>query len=129
MIGILESIFLGIVQGITEWLPVSSKGNVAILAQFLGLPTKEAFSYAIILHAGTLIAAGFYFRKEIIEILKGKEKQAFKFIFWTLVFTAVTAIPCYFLLKKVLETASFQILGLTFYSQTIFMLLVGVSCL
>ncbi|MBI5872401.1 undecaprenyl-diphosphate phosphatase [archaeon] len=129
MVGILESVFLGIVQGITEWLPVSSKGNVAILAQFLGLQTKEAFSYAIILHVGTLIAAAVYFRKEILELLKGKEKQTLKFIFWTLVFTAVTAIPSYFVLKKVLETASFQVLGLTFYSQTIFMLVVGIFLL
>lgn len=125
MISILESILLGLVQGITEWLPVSSKGNVAILAQFLGLQAKEAFSYAIILHLGTLIAAAWYFRKEIAEMLKGEEKDKLKFIAITLIFTGVTALPSYLLLKAIVETASISIAGITVYSQTIFMAVVG----
>ncbi|MEK6959038.1 MAG: undecaprenyl-diphosphate phosphatase [archaeon] len=99
------------------------------MGQFLGLSTSDAFSYAIILHIGTLIAAAIYFRKDIIAILKGKNKIEAKFIFWTLVATAITAIPSYILLKKILETASINLLGLTIYSQTIFMLVVGIFLL
>ena len=129
MVGIIESIILGVVQGITEWLPVSSKGNVTILGQFLGMSTNAAFSYAIILHIGTLIAATIYFRKEILEVLKGKDPKLTRFIIFTLIFTAVTAVPCYFLLKKILETASVSFGSITIYSQTIFMIVVGVFLL
>ena len=125
MTGFLEAILLGVVQGITEWLPVSSKGNVSILGQFLGMPVKEAFSYAIILHVGTLIAAAFYFRKDLFEIVSGQDKEKRGFVFWTLAATAITAIPSYFVLKKLLETASFSFAGMTFYSQTIFLFTVG----
>jgi len=129
MVGPLESILLGIVQGITEWLPVSSKGNVTILGQLMGLSTPDAFSYAIILHIGTLLAAIIYFRKEILELLKGKQPQTLKFIIITLIFTAVTAVPCYFLLRQILETASISFAGITIYSQTIFVIVVGIFLL
>jgi len=133
MAGIVESIILGFAQGITEWLPVSSKGNVTILGQFLGLSTADAFSYAIILHIGTLIAATIYFRKEILlmlkDLIKGKKNEETKFIFWTLVATGITAVPCYFILKSILETASIDILGVTIHSQTIFMLVVAIFLL
>ncbi len=126
MAGVLEAVLLGIVQGITEWLPVSSKGNVAILAQFFGMPVKEAFSFAIILHIGTLLAAIIYFWKDIKLLAEGKEKKKRNFIFWTLAATAVTAVPSYFLLKQILETASIEVFGEAIFSQTIFLLVVGI---
>ena len=129
MVGPVESIILGVAQGITEWLPVSSKGNVTILGQFLGMSTSDAFSYAIILHIGTLIAAAIYFRKELLEVLKGEDPKLTRFILFTLIFTAVTAVPCYFVLKAILETASVSIGGVTIYSQTIFMIAVGIFLL
>ncbi len=125
MVDVLVAVVLGIVQGITEWLPVSSKGNVAILGQFFGLGTREAFSFAIILHVGTLISAAFYFRKDIIEMAFGKEKEKRNFILWTLVATALTALPSYFLLKKILETASINVFGVAVFSQTIFLIAVS----
>ncbi len=125
MVDFWTAIILGIVQGITEWLPVSSKGNVTILGQFFGISTKEAFSFAILLHIGTLIAAAFYFRKDFLEMFFGKEKQKRSFIFWALLATAVTAVPSYFLLKTILETASVNVVGFEIHSQTIFLLAVG----
>lgn len=126
MSGILEGILLGIVQGITEWLPVSSKGNVAILAQFMGMPTQQAFSYAIILHIGTLIAAIVFFRKDLAGMFAGKDKEKFWFVFWATGATVVTALPAYFFLKKFLETASVNFFGITIYSQTLFVFAVGI---
>ena len=129
MVGILEAILLGVVQGLTEWLPVSSKGNVSILGQFLGMNVSDAFSYAIILHIGTLIAAIFYFRKDLREMFFGKQKEKTGFVFWVLAGTAVTALPAYLVLKKILETASISFAGITLYSQTIFLFVVGVFLL
>jgi len=62
---------LGAVQGIAEWLPISSKGIVTlILVNALGIQFKEAFLLAIWLHIGTLLAAVFYFRRELWEMIK-----------------------------------------------------------
>ncbi|MFA5078477.1 MAG: undecaprenyl-diphosphate phosphatase [Dehalococcoidia bacterium] len=68
---ILQGLILGAVQGIAEWLPVSSKGIVTlILVNFFGLQFREAFYLAVWLHAGTLLAAVFYFRRELWEMIK-----------------------------------------------------------
>ena len=68
---ILQGIILGAVQGITEWLPISSKGIVTlILVNAFGMQFKEAFFLAIWLHIGTLLAAVFYFRYELWELIK-----------------------------------------------------------
>ena len=62
---------LGIVQGILEWLPVSSEGiNSLILVNFFGSTLAEAITLSVFLHIGTLLAAIFYFRKELVLIFK-----------------------------------------------------------
>jgi undecaprenyl-diphosphatase len=126
MADFISAIILGIIQGITEWLPVSSKGNVTAIGQFMGIPTKEAFSFAILLHIGTVIAAVIYFRKEIIQLLRLREKKFLKFIIIALIFTGVTALPSYLLLKTLLEQESIEILGIKIFSQTIFMIILGI---
>ena len=68
---IVQGLILGAVQGIAEWLPVSSKGIVTlILVNAFGMQFKEAFFLAIWLHLGTLLAAVFYFRRELWEMIK-----------------------------------------------------------
>lgn len=67
----LEGLVLGTVQGITEWLPVSSEGiNTLILLRYFDKPIDEAISFSIWLHTGTLLAALVYFREDISELLK-----------------------------------------------------------
>ncbi|RJS78719.1 undecaprenyl-diphosphate phosphatase [Candidatus Bathyarchaeota archaeon] len=73
---ILKIILLGIVQGITEWLPISSTGHLKIFEHYLGLKTPILFD--ITLHIGTLIVVLIFFRKEVIEILKALAKLDFK---------------------------------------------------
>jgi len=68
---ILQGLILGAVQGIAEWLPVSSQGIVTlILVNFFDLQFKQAFFLSIWLHLGTLLAAVFYFRRELWEIIR-----------------------------------------------------------
>jgi undecaprenyl-diphosphatase len=65
----IKTIILGIVQGITEFLPVSSSGHLAILERLFGI--SEPVSLAVFLHFGTLIATGVFFFRPISRLLKG----------------------------------------------------------
>ncbi|MBU4076640.1 MAG: undecaprenyl-diphosphate phosphatase [Euryarchaeota archaeon] len=67
----LSYILIGILQGILEWLPVSSKGVEAlIMVKFFNKTLSEALVLALWMHTGTLLAALVYYRIEILEILK-----------------------------------------------------------
>ena len=70
---ILKSIVLGIVQGITEFLPVSSSGHLELAKFILGEEAvgEESLLMTVVLHVGTALATIFVFRKDILEILKG----------------------------------------------------------
>ncbi|MBW3003901.1 undecaprenyl-diphosphate phosphatase [Candidatus Woesearchaeota archaeon] len=76
MISLLQAIILGIVQGITEWLPVSSSGHLVIFQEWMGLSAPLIFD--IFLHVGTLIVILLVFWKDIIEILKSLFRLDFK---------------------------------------------------
>lgn len=74
-----EYITLGILQGIFEWLPISSEGVVALFSNFL-IPELNAIDVAIFLHAGTLLAVIIYFWKDWLKILSFKDIEFLKFI-------------------------------------------------
>ncbi len=65
---LVEAIILGIVQGLTEFLPVSSSGHLVLLQQLLGLKEAELF-FDVSVHLGTLVAVLIVFRKEIKNII------------------------------------------------------------
>jgi len=68
MLEILKAILLGIVQGLTEFLPVSSSGHLVFL-QKLGIGEPSLF-FNIMLHVGTLLSAAIILFKPVIEVLK-----------------------------------------------------------
>ena len=74
MLSILEAILLGIIQGITEWLPVSSSGHLLLIQHVLGL--EVPYAYDLLLHVGTMLVIILVFWKEIytimIDFLTGK---------------------------------------------------------
>jgi undecaprenyl-diphosphatase len=59
----------GLVQGIFEWLPVSSEGNVAIALTAMGREPAAAVRFALFLHAGTALSATVYYRDELAAVL------------------------------------------------------------
>jgi len=73
---LIETIILGIVQGLTEWLPISSTGHLKIFEYFFNLSTP--FLFEIALHIGTLIVVVFFFRKDIKNILSALAHLDFK---------------------------------------------------
>lgn len=67
---IFSSIFLGIVQGLTEFLPISSSGHLVIFHNLLNWQTVDNLAFDVFLHWGTLLALIIYFYKDIIRYLR-----------------------------------------------------------
>lgn len=67
---VLESILLGIVQGVTEFLPVSSSGHLAILENIFHVETNGSMLFDIMLHLGTLVAVFVVYHKDIWNMIK-----------------------------------------------------------
>jgi len=76
MVTVIEAIVLAVIQGLTEWLPVSSSGHLVIAQNFLGLSPPLIFD--VMLHFGTLIVVIVMFRKDILDIFKTLVKGNFK---------------------------------------------------
>jgi undecaprenyl-diphosphatase len=72
----IQAIILGFIQGVTEWLPISSTGHLRIAERFLGLAVPLLFD--VTLHVGTLIIILLFFRKDIKIILATLVKGDFK---------------------------------------------------
>ncbi|MFH0854224.1 MAG: undecaprenyl-diphosphate phosphatase [bacterium] len=73
---ISQSIILGIMQGIAEWLPISSSGHLVIAQEFFGL--QNAMFFDIMLHIATIFVVFIVFWKDIKEILKALFKRDFR---------------------------------------------------
>ncbi len=66
----LQAIILGIVQGLAEFLPISSSGHLAILENFFGISENNMLFFTVLLHFGTLIAVFVCFWKDIVELVQ-----------------------------------------------------------
>ncbi|MEP2772319.1 MAG: undecaprenyl-diphosphate phosphatase [Fulvivirga sp.] len=67
---LIEAIVLGIIQGLTEFLPVSSSGHLELGSAVLGITTKDNLLFSILVHAATALSTILVFRKEIASIIK-----------------------------------------------------------
>jgi len=61
----LNAILMGILQGLTEFLPVSSSGHLVLAQHFLGVKESGNILFEVFLHLGTLLAVIIFFRKRI----------------------------------------------------------------
>ncbi len=86
MIEILKAIFFGIVEGITEWLPISSTGHLILLNEFISLDVSERFfsMFEVVIQLGAILAVAVLFWKEIWPF-SAKERNFIKqdtFVMW-----------------------------------------------
>ena len=68
---IWKAIFLGLLQGFTEFLPVSSSGHLAVAQNFFGFDSSQSVSFTVLLHLGTLAAVCIMYRRDVWMLLKG----------------------------------------------------------
>lgn len=128
---IYQAIILGIVQGLTELLPISSSAHLNLFPWLFNWGEMNA-SFDVALHIGTLLAILIFFFKDWIELIKGgfnqvvkKEKTTNGKIFWYIVISTIPAgILCLILDKvssKIVETLSTK-LAITQISVEMFMI-------
>ena len=66
-----EALILGIVQGLTEFLPVSSSGHLELGKALLGINAERSLIFTVIVHGATVLSTIVIFNKEILQLLKG----------------------------------------------------------
>ncbi|MCF8001537.1 MAG: undecaprenyl-diphosphate phosphatase [Halanaerobiales bacterium] len=87
---IIKIVILGIVQGLTEFLPISSSGHLVILQKLFAINENQLL-ISVLLHFGTLIPVLIVFRKDIFEILSFKKNKR-HFIFLIIIASIPTAL-------------------------------------
>ncbi|MBU2915738.1 MULTISPECIES: undecaprenyl-diphosphate phosphatase [Reichenbachiella] len=68
---VIEALILGIIQGLTEFLPVSSSGHLELGSYFLGVQSEDNLLFSILVHGATALSTIVVFRKDILEIIQG----------------------------------------------------------
>ena len=123
---ILQTVILGLVQAVTEWLPLSSKTmDTIVYKNFFGGNAANVIPILLFLHIGTLLAASLFFRKEIIGLFrkylsaplnfKRHSETEVGFLFTAIFFTALLGFPILiaenFLLGKLDAGALLSVMG------------------
>ena len=67
----IEALLLGLLQGLTEFLPVSSSGHLEIGKALLGIHAENNLVFTVVVHGATVLSTIIVFRKDILELLKG----------------------------------------------------------
>ena len=100
---------LGIIQGIFEWIPISSEGMVALASQFL-IAKVNPVDVALFLHLGTLFAVLVYFRKDWMEVLSLKNKNLLQFLTIATLVSLIVGFFLYNLIKNMVIGSSLLVI-------------------
>jgi len=125
----VETAILGTIQGLTEWLPISSTGHLKVAEHFLHfLGTQDSLLFEFMLHIGTLLVVLFFFREDIKKILAALGRLDFKTehgrLIPLIVIGTIPAVAIGVLLKEPVEQAfqnmlpialAFIVFGLVLY--------------
>lgn len=101
---ILQALALGIIQGLTEFIPVSSSGHLLLMQKAMGI-TASGFTFDVALHIGTLAALILFFHKDLIRLMRAifvKSEQSK--LAWLLVFATIPAAIIGFLFESAAES-------------------------
>ena len=113
MINYLFSLLFGVVQGLTEFLPISSSGHLLFFHELLNFNLIDSLSFDTALHLGTLLALLIFFRQDIIKYLRGFFRSFVQFnpkkdeeqrIGWLIVLSTLPAGLAGLFLENIIET-------------------------
>jgi undecaprenyl-diphosphatase len=126
---ILSSILLGVIQGLTEFLPISSSGHLIIFHDILNWQPADNMAFDVFLHWGTLLALVLFFYKDIIRYLKAFLKSLEKWnlkndldqrISWLILISMIPAVIAGLFLDGILDWYFRNII-----SVAVFLIVVG----
>ena len=111
---LIPAVVAGLLQGIVEWLPVSSKTMVTIYFALVGLKVQNAYSLGLIANFGSFFAAVYYFRREVAGVLgalahplsDAPYAKLLRFLFFGTLATGVIGVPLYVAMRH-----AFSMLG------------------
>jgi undecaprenyl-diphosphatase len=106
----IEYIILGTIQGIFEWVPISSEGVVALVSQYL-LKEANPVNLALFLHLGTLFAVLIYFREEWKKIVLFQDLRLVRFLIISTIVSLAVGYPVYKMIGS--EIAGTVLLAIT----------------
>jgi len=106
---ILHAFLLGIIQGLTEFIPISSTAHLLIGQKMLGLPSDDAiFSFLVIVQLGTILSLVIYFWHDLVLITKAFFARPFSTpenkLAWYILIATLPALIAGYLLKDLVET-------------------------
>lgn len=137
----LEGIVLGIIQGITEWLPISSEAVLILVkVNFFGNgeSLKELIGFALFLHLGTFLAAAWYLRDDVFSLIKTlfkvhrifEDSETARILRFLVLATFISGIIGFFLLEVFLPSVEEQVVASTkFITGGVGVLLLGTAFL
>lgn len=105
---LLSSLILGIVQGLTEFIPVSSTAHLLIAQYLLGLPADDfAFAFNVLVQLGTLLALFVYFWRDWVALIRGFFARPFSTpenrLAWYVIIASIPALAVGFFLRHAIE--------------------------
>jgi undecaprenyl-diphosphatase len=104
----LYSVILGLVQGISEWLPISSKTQVLFASTLLfSLPLAVAYAFGLFMEIGSVGSALVYFRRDIRSLFN--DRTLVKYLLVVTIVTGLVGAPLYYLTDRVLSTSPYNI--------------------
>ncbi len=104
----LYAIILGLVQGVSEWLPISSKTQILFASTLLfSLPLAVAYAFGLFMEIGSVGSALVYFRRDICSLFK--DRRLVVYLLVVSVVTGLVGAPLYYLTDKVLSTSPYNI--------------------
>jgi undecaprenyl-diphosphatase len=128
-IQLIYSIIIGLIQGISEWLPISSKTQIIVSSTYLlKLTFQQAYTFGLFMEIGTLSAAVIYFRKDLAKLISflfgSRDENKRRLFYYVLVVTVVTglvAAPLYLIADSItgfVVGIPMMVIGLTLIADT-----------
>ena len=104
---LIPALIAGLIQGVVEWLPVSSKTMITIYFTLIGIKVQNAYDLGLIANFGSFFAAVYYFRVEVVKTFKALVRpfdtqyysRLLRFLFIGTLATGVTGLPAYILVR------------------------------